>query len=119
LTESDEKINQSISEESSLFAHYLTHMYQRWTDCDIFQSESSPDSIKLNPIQSWSAKFLKIISPIQSWSAHVKLCILFCLMRQKHHWSYFAFSQIQMVEGTIVPAVHLPHEAKIDTDFCI
>jgi len=25
---------------------------------------------------------LKIISPIQSWSAHIKPCILFCLMRQ-------------------------------------
>jgi len=32
-------------------------------------------SAKLNPIQSWSAKFLKIISPIQSWSANVKSCI--------------------------------------------
>jgi len=42
---------------------------QRWADCEIFQSESSPDPMKLNPIQSWSPNFLKIISPIQSWSA--------------------------------------------------
>ena len=47
-------------------------LLQRWADCEIFQSESSPDPIKLNPIQSWSAKFLKIISPIQSWSTHAK-----------------------------------------------
>jgi len=40
-------------------------------------------------------------------------------MKQKHYWSYFAFSQIQLVEGKIVPAVLLPHEAKIDTAFCI
>ena len=48
--------------------------YRRWANCEIFQSESSPDPIKLNPIQSWSAKFLKIISPIQSWTANVKSC---------------------------------------------
>ena len=97
---------------------------QRWVDCEIFQFESSPDPIKLNLIQSWSAKFLKIISPIQSWSANVyfnlsciffinfKSCISICLMRQKNHWSYFAFSQIRLVEGNILPAVLLPHEAK-------
>ena len=49
--------------------------WQRWADYEILQSESSPDPIKLNPTQCWSAKFLKIISPIQSWSAHAKLCI--------------------------------------------
>ena len=78
---------------------------QRWADCEIFQSESSPAPTKLNPIQSWSAKFLKIMSPIQSWSANVKLSIIFCLMRQKHCLSYFAFSQIQLLEGKIVPSV--------------
>jgi len=26
-------------------------------------------------------------------------------MRQKNYWSYFAFSQIRLVEGKIVPAV--------------
>jgi len=45
---------------------------QRWADCEVFQSKSSPDPMKLNPIQSWSAKFLKIIGPIHSWSANVK-----------------------------------------------
>jgi len=50
----------------------MSGSYQRWADFEIFQSESSPDPIKLNPIQSWSAKFLKIIIPIQSWSAHEK-----------------------------------------------
>jgi len=33
-------------------------------------------------------------------------------MRQKNYWSYFAFSHIRSVEGKIVPAVLLPHEAK-------
>jgi len=37
---------------------------------------------------------------------------LLCFMRQKNYWSYFAFSQIQLVEGAIVLAVLLPHEAK-------
>jgi len=81
---------------------------QRWADCEIFQSESSPDLIKLNPIQSWSAKFLKIISPIQSWSAHVKSRI--CILNQ--YWSYFTFSQIWLVEGKIVPVVLLARDAK-------
>ena len=49
-----------------------SYMWQRWADCEIFQSESRSDSIKLNPNQPLSAKFLKIISPIQSWSVHVK-----------------------------------------------
>jgi len=68
--------------------------------------------IKLNLIQSWSTKFLKITSPIQSWSASEKSRILFCLMRQKNYWSYFALSQMWLVEGKIVPAVLLPHEEK-------
>ena len=58
---------------------------QRWADCEIFQSESNPDSQKLNPIQYWSAKFLKAISLIQSWSAHIKPCIWFRLVRQNRH----------------------------------
>jgi len=33
-------------------------------------------------------------------------------MRQQNDWSYFAFSQIRLVEGKIVPAVHLLHKAK-------
>jgi len=33
-------------------------------------------------------------------------------MMQKKYWSYFTFSQIRLVEGKIVPAVLLPHEAK-------
>ena len=32
---------------------------QRWGDCENFQSESSPDPIKLNLIQCWSANFWK------------------------------------------------------------
>jgi len=47
---------------------------QRWADCEIFQPESRPDPKKLNPIQSWSAKFLKIASPYQSWFACVQSC---------------------------------------------
>ena len=54
---------------------HKTPAYQRRADCEIFESESSSDPMKLNPIQSWSAKFLKIISPIQYWSANVKSCI--------------------------------------------
>jgi len=33
-------------------------------------------------------------------------------MRQNNYSSYFAFSQIRLVEGKIVPEVLLPHEAK-------
>jgi len=32
---------------------------QRWADCEIFQFESSPDPIKMNPIQSWLQNFWK------------------------------------------------------------
>jgi len=32
-------------------------------------------------------------------------------MRQNHYWSDLAFGQIRFVEGKIVPAVLLPHEA--------
>ena len=49
---------------------------QKWVDCEIFQSESNPDLKKLNPIQSWPAKCLKIISLIQSWPAYVMFYIL-------------------------------------------
>jgi len=65
------------------------------TDCEIFQSESNPDPQKLNPIQSWSTKFLKIFSPIQFSSAHSKPCILFCIMRQNRH-SLLAFPKLNM-----------------------
>jgi len=37
---------------------------------------------------------------------------LFCLMRQKHRCSYFAFSQTWLLGGKIIPAVLLPYEAK-------
>jgi len=40
-------------------------------------------------------------------------------MRQRNYWSYFAFSQIRLVEGKIVPAVLLPHEAKYTQPFAI
>jgi len=90
---------------------FIAHR-QRWADCEIFQSESTPDPIKLNPIQSWSAKFFKIISPIQSWSANVKSCIYILPHEAENNWSYFAFSQIRLVEVKIVPAVLLNQEAK-------
>ena len=38
---------------NDLWAMDINH--HRWTDCEIFQSESSPDPINLNPIQTWSA----------------------------------------------------------------
>jgi len=34
-------------------------------------------------------------------------------MREKNYWSYFAFSQIQLVAGKILPAVLLPHGQNI------
>jgi len=37
---------------------------------------------------------------------------LFFLTRQKNYSSYFALSQIQLVEGKRVVGVLLPHEAK-------
>jgi len=60
--------------------------------------------MKLNPIQSSSAKFLEMISPIQSWSANAKSCRpIFILSHEaKNYWSYFAFSQIRLTEGKIV-----------------
>ena len=33
-------------------------------------------------------------------------------MRRKNYWSYFAFSQMRLFEGKIVPPELLPHEAK-------
>jgi len=33
-------------------------------------------------------------------------------MRQNNNWSYFAFSQLRLVEGKTVPAVLLNHETK-------
>ena len=52
-------------------------------------------------VQSWSAKvesdpvlirkFFKIISPIQSWSAHIKPCILFCLMSRASFCNFCNF----------------------------
>ena len=90
------------------FAAEISSDHQRWADREIFHSESNPDPLKLNPIQSWSAKFLKTISPIQSWPANVKsrsfilpheakeLLELFCLQpntigwRKNSHSSAFA-----------------------------
>ena len=36
---------------------------------------------------------------------------LFCLMRQKHCWKYFAFNQLHLAEGKITSVVLLPPEA--------
>jgi len=84
----------------------LQAVRQRWADCEIFLSESSPDPIKLNPIQSWSANFLKIISPIQSWPVNVKSCIyilphetkelleLFCLWPNTIGWRQNSSSSV-------------------------
>jgi len=41
-----------------------------------------------------------------------KNVFLLCLRRQRNYWSYFAFSQIRLVEGKMFPAVLLPHERK-------
>jgi len=40
-------------------------------------------------------------------------------MRQKNYSSYFVFRQIRLVEGGILPAVPLPHEAKQTQPFGI
>ena len=47
---------------------------------------------------------------IKLWQCQ-KLC-LFCLMRQKHCWNYFAFNQSYLAEGKIAPVVILPYETK-------
>jgi len=47
---------------------------------------------------------------VKFWNAR-RLC-LFCLMRQKHCWKYFAFNQLYLAKGKIAPVVLLPHEAK-------
>jgi len=88
----------SLSVTKSNFLILSISSDQRWADWEIFQSESSPDPMKSNPIQSWSAKFLKIIIPIQFWSTNVKSCIfilphgvkelleLFCLQPHMIGW---------------------------------
>jgi len=95
-----------------VWKYFQECVQQRWAECEIFRSESSFDPMKLNLIQSWSEKFMKFISLIQSWSANVKSCIFILPHEAKNYWNYFAFSQIQLVEGKIVPAVFLHHEAK-------
>jgi len=40
-------------------------------------------------------------------------------MRQNNYWNYFAFSQLRLLEGKIVPAMLLPHEAKQARAFAI
>jgi len=40
-----------------------------------------------------------------------RLC-LFCFMRQKYCWNYFAFNQSCLAKGKIAPVVLLPHESK-------
>jgi len=89
----------------SAFCAMTPSLFQRWADCEIFQSESNPDPQKFNLIQSWSTKYLKIISSIQSWSVHVKPCILFCLMRQ-NRLSLLAFPKFNKA------VFILPSEAK-------
>ena len=101
---------------------------QRWADCEIFQS--SPVWIKLNPIQSWSAKFLKIISPIQSWSASVKAYIfilpheakklleLFCLQPNTIGWrqnsSSSAFAPWDKVDTAFWHFINLTRKCLLD-----
>jgi len=63
--------------QTGWWSSLMCSVLQRWADCEIFQSESSPDPMILNPIQCWSAKFLKIIGPKQSWSTNVKSCFIF------------------------------------------
>jgi len=74
-------------------------------------------------VQSWSDKIEsdpvlihKIFENHQSDPVLIRQCkirnVYFVLMRQKNYWSDFAFSQIRLVEGKIVPAVLLPHETK-------
>jgi len=109
----DAKMAFACYSSSSISSLICLVWQQRCADWEIFQSQSTPDPMKLNPIQSWSAKFLKIISPIQSWSANVNLCIFVLPHGAKElYWIYFAFSQIRLVEGKIVPEVLLPHEVK-------
>ena len=56
----------------------LVHGYlSEIADCEIFQSESSPDLIKLNPIQSWSANVKSCIFILPHEAK--ELLELFCL----------------------------------------
>ena len=95
----------------------LYSVHQRWADCEIFQSESSPDPIKLNPIQSWSAKFLKIISPIQSWSANVKSCIFIFPHEAKKILELFYLSPIMIGWRQNTSSSAFASWGKIDTAF--
>jgi len=64
--------------------------------------QSTPDPQNFGKSPVWSG----LDSPMQT------NVFLFCLMRLKNNWGYFAFSQIWLVESKIVQAVLLPHEAK-------
>jgi len=109
-TTENKRITEIVGSHEIIF-ELKSSKIQRWADCEIFQSEFSPDPIKLNSIQFWSAQFLKITSPIQSWSANVKPCIFIFPCEAKNYWSYFTFNQIWLVESKIVPVVLLLHEA--------
>jgi len=90
---------------------------QRWADCEIFQFESSPDSIKLNPIQPWSTNLLKIISPIQSWTANVKSCIFILPHEAKELLELFCLSPIRIGWRQNTSSSAFASWGKIDTAF--
>ena len=47
-----------------------------------------------------------------------KLC-LFCLIRQKHHWNYFAFNQSYLAKGKIAPVVFFRQNKIRPISFCM
>jgi len=102
---------------SYTFCSTIRSSWQRWANCKIFQSESSPDPIKLNPIQPWSAKFLKIISPIQSWSAHVKSGIFILSHEEKELLELFSLQPNTIGWRQNSSSSAFPHWGKIDTVF--
>ena len=91
--------------------------YQRWVDCEIILSKSSPDPIKLSAIQSWSAKFLKIISPIQSWSANVKSCIFILPHKAKYLLELFCLSLLTIGRRQNTSSSAFASWGKIDTAY--
>jgi len=75
-------------------------MHQRWANCELFQSENSPDLIKFNLIQTSTPhpqNFWKSLVRSSPDRPMQKEIFSFYLKRQRHYWSCFAFSQIWLV----------------------
>jgi len=68
-------------------------------------------------VQSWSAKFLKIISAIQSWSTNVKSCIYILPLEAKELLELFCLLPITIGWKQNTSSSAFASWSKIDTAF--